>query len=306
MEFRESIAGSPEHGEEQVLECGDLVVELTNDPAKGEVGANFIRASLMEEHWRESGRSSEAARLPVLPARKCRPARCLRKRARVCDNSGCGAALPFRLRKAAPPGGTNMASEGFPVPQTSTTMLKQIAGASGHPRWTEFVAKYRPMLETYMRTTFPTLEADEVVQETFLGIMRALPDYVADPDRSGAFHNYLTGVLRHKALDALRLAERDTENRRRLAEAAPEPSGDANEEEWRRAVCEIALGQLLADPRFGERSKQIFERTALRGEKPQDVADALLVDRSVVDQTKKRMTERLKALIKGLEDADGI
>lgn len=201
-----------------------------------------------------------------------------------------------------------MASEGFPVPQTSTTMLKQIAGASGHPRWTEFVAKYRPMLEGYMHAAFPTLDADEVVQETFLGIMRALPDYVADPDRSGAFHNYLTGVLRHKAVDALRNAERDTENRRRLAETVPDAAGEGNadEEEWRRAVCEIALGQLFADPRFGERSKQIFERTALRGEKPQDVADALLVDRGVVDQTKKRMTERLKALVRGLEDAGGI
>ena len=33
------------------------------------------------------------------------------------------------------------------IPKTSTTMLKQIAGMAEHPRWAEFVAKYRPMLE---------------------------------------------------------------------------------------------------------------------------------------------------------------
>lgn len=37
--------------------------------------------------------------------------------------------------------------ETMAIPKTSTTMLKQIAGMAEHPRWAEFVAKYRPMLE---------------------------------------------------------------------------------------------------------------------------------------------------------------
>ena len=90
-------------------------------------------------------------------------------------------------------------------------MLKQIAGASEHPRWEEFVAKYRPMLEAYARERFPGLEADDLIQETLVGLMKALPDYVAREDRNGAFHNFLTGVLRHKALDALRREDRRAE-----------------------------------------------------------------------------------------------
>ena len=87
------------------------------------------------------------------------------------------------------------------IPTTSTTLLKQIAGTAEHPRWAAFVARYRPMMESYMRERFPGLEADDVIQETLLGVMKALPGYVEREDRKGAFHNFLTGVLRHKAID---------------------------------------------------------------------------------------------------------
>lgn len=189
------------------------------------------------------------------------------------------------------------------IPKTSTTLLKQIAGAAEHPRWEEFVAKYRPAMETYARERFPGVEADDLIQETLLGLMRALPEYVAREDRQGAFHNYLAGVLRHKALDALRRAGR-REEAEALAASAGE--GEASEEEWRKTVYAVALEQLMANPRVGARSKQIFTRTALRGEKPQEVAESLLVSRGLVDLTKRRMTERLRALVERLKDVDGI
>ena len=181
--------------------------------------------------------------------------------------------------------------------------MKQIAGAAEHPRWEEFVARYRPAMEAYARERFPGVEADDLIQETLLGLMRALPDYVAREDRKGAFHNFLTGVLRHKALDALRRA-----GRREEAEALAVASGEGEgaEEEWRKTVYAVALEQLMANPRVGARSKQIFTRTALRGEKPQKVAESLLVSRGVVDLTKRRMTERLRALVERLKDVDGI
>ena len=93
-------------------------------------------------------------------------------------------------------------------PKTSTTLLKQISAAAEHPRWAEFVAKYRPMMESFMRERFPGLEAEDLIQETLLGVMKALPDYVEREDRKGAFHNFLTGILRHKAIDALQRAGR--------------------------------------------------------------------------------------------------
>lgn len=190
------------------------------------------------------------------------------------------------------------------IPKTSTTMLKQIAGAAEHPRWAEFVAKYRPAMEAYARERFPALEADDLIQETLVGLMRALPDYVAQEDRRGAFHNYLTGVLRHKALDALRAEGRRAAAHRAAAERE-EPPDEMPEDEWQRTIYRVALDQLLGDPRLGARAKQIFVRTALHGEKPQEVADALLTTRAVVDQTKYRLTGRLKQIIERLRSVDG-
>ena len=191
-----------------------------------------------------------------------------------------------------------------PPRKTSTTLLKQISAASEHPRWAEFVARYRPMMEGFMRERFPAVDADDVIQETLVALMEALPDYVASAREQGAFHNFLTGVLRHKALDVLR-----TEGRRKRVErkhAASVPTPDEKEAAaWRETVYAAALEQLLADPAVNARHKQMFVRTALAGEKPADVAASLLATRAAVDQAKRRMTERLRDLVERLERVDG-
>jgi RNA polymerase sigma factor (sigma-70 family) len=223
-----------------------------------------------------------------------------RKKDAVMDAQGVG------NERCHPADGEQARGKGEgPVPTTSTTMLKQIAGAAEHPRWEEFVAKYRPMLEAFARGRFPELEADDLIQETLLGVMKALPEYVAREDKKGAFHNFLTGVLRHKALDALR-----REGRRTAAEAKRAPGGTeeggSRGEEWMKTIYAVALEQLMGNPKLGARTKQIFKRTALDGEKPQAVADSLLVSRDVVDQTKRRMMERLRETVERLKHVDGI
>ena len=90
------------------------------------------------------------------------------------------------------------------TPETSTTLLRDLARDSQHARWTEFVARYRPMMEAYMRERFPSVEADDVVQETLIALGRVLPNYRYAPDEKGRFRNYLTGILRNKAMRQLR------------------------------------------------------------------------------------------------------
>ena len=82
------------------------------------------------------------------------------------------------------------------IPETSTTLLRNVTDAE-HPRWPEFVAKYRPMMEAYLQSRFPTLEADDIIQETFAALCGILPSYIYDPDEKGHFRNYLTGILRN-------------------------------------------------------------------------------------------------------------
>jgi DNA-directed RNA polymerase specialized sigma24 family protein len=67
------------------------------------------------------------------------------------------------------------------------------------------------MMEAYLNAHFPTLEADDVIQETFAALCGILPSYIYDPDEKGHFRNYLTGILRDKARRALRNINRQTE-----------------------------------------------------------------------------------------------
>lgn len=58
----------------------------------------------------------------------------------------------------------------------------------------------------------------------------------------------------------------------------------------------------MADPRIQEQTKQIFTRTALNDESPDDVARMFGITRNNVDQIKNRMTAKLRELAKELSD----
>jgi RNA polymerase sigma factor (sigma-70 family) len=192
------------------------------------------------------------------------------------------------------------------IPSTSTTLLRQIGGDARHARWAEFVARYSPACRQYLRRHFPSLEADDILQETFAALAKALPDYRYDPQEKGYFRNYLAGILRNKALMALRKRRRDEEVLADYADMEKSSllggtrSGASAAADWQKSVFEIALQQLMSDPSIHDRTKQIFVRTAIRQESPAAVAAALGVSRNVVDQQKRRTLVKFKALVAAL------
>ena len=192
------------------------------------------------------------------------------------------------------------------IPTTSTTLLRDIARDSRNARWDEFVARYRPMMEAFMHERFPSLEADDIIQETLVALCRVLPDYRYAPDEKGHFRNYLTGILRNKALRVLRNRERDGALRADYADAGGTRSCasaiPAPDQSYREALFELALRQFLADNSITDRTKRIFERTAINGESPEAVAAAFKMTRHAVDQAKSRAMARLREIVKGLED----
>ena len=190
------------------------------------------------------------------------------------------------------------------VPTTSTTLLRQIGGDVRHARWAEFIARYAATCRQYLRRHFPSLEADDILQETFSALAQALPNYHYAPEEKGHFRNYLVGVLRNKALMVLRKQDRDDELLAAIAGklADPQPPHDATTDDWHKSVFEVALRQLMADPAIHDRTKQIFIRTAIRQEPPDAVAQALGVSRNVVDQQKRRTLAKFKALVAALKE----
>ena len=176
-----------------------------------------------------------------------------------------------------------------------------------------------------MRERFPSLEADDIIQETLVALCRVLPSYRYAPDKKGHFHNYLTGILRNKALRVLRNRERDEALRADYADgsnlrgsgtlaasgraAAPRPPSGImadDEQSWREALLEIALQQLLNDESIQSRTRQVFLRVAVNGDSPNDVAAAFGIERNAVDQIKNRMMCRLREFVASLEKAGKI
>ena len=193
------------------------------------------------------------------------------------------------------------------IPETSTTLLRDLAQDSRHARWGEFVARYRPMMETYMHTRFPMVDADDAIQETLIALIKVFPVYHYSPEETGAFHNYLTGILRHRALRMIECESRRLDKELKYQEIEGLSASGGNKDDglsWRESVFEIALQQLLADESINDRTKQVFVRVAVNGEKPESVAESFGIARNAVDQMKARMKERLRELANILMKVD--
>ena len=190
------------------------------------------------------------------------------------------------------------------VPDTSVTLLRNLAASAENARWTEFVTRYRPMMEAYMRERFPTVEADEAIAETLVALVDVFRSYCYEPEETGRFHNYLTGILRHKALRLCKQAERERSLRERVAAEPKASPDDFEEEKYRKALFDIAVRQFFEDESIAPRTKEIFRRTAIKGESPEAVAKSFMMERHAVDQIKSRSIAKLRTLIEALEKAD--
>jgi RNA polymerase sigma factor (sigma-70 family) len=195
------------------------------------------------------------------------------------------------------------------VPLTSIRMLRAIAADRQSLRWNDFFNRYRPMMLAFLARRFPTLagEAEDLVQETLLVLVEKLPDYRYDPGELGSFHNYLTGILRNRALRELARRARSGNTAGDFAHALPDVPSDTagdGEREWRDAVCDIALRQVLSDPTLQERTREVFRRCAVAGESPAAVAEAFGMERNAVDQIKNRLLARMRKIVASLAAAD--
>lgn len=189
------------------------------------------------------------------------------------------------------------------IPDTSTTLLRNVAD-SGHARWAVFYARYRPMMAAYLQERFPSLEGEDIIQDTFVALSKILPNYRYDPEEKGAFHNFLTGVLRNKALHALERRNREKSKTERAQRQQLADGSSEHEQEyldWQKSLFDVALKQLLADETIQDRTKQVFVETAIKGRVIEEVATSFGVTRHAVDCMRSRMVERLRSLVEELK-----
>ena len=186
------------------------------------------------------------------------------------------------------------------APNTSITLLTGLASGTDPARWTEFCLRYEPLMRGFLRQNFPSVDQDDAIQETLIALSKALPNYRYTPDGNGHFRNYLMGIVKHKAMDELRRRESQSRLKSGFANEAaathfPPPSDE--DDDWKREAMETALEQVLADDAISPRTREVFRHVAILHEPPQEVALRFGISRGNVDQIKKRMIDRLAALV---------
>ena len=188
------------------------------------------------------------------------------------------------------------------VPVTSISLLKVLGEDSQSPRWREFLRMYASTIDGFLFKHFPTVDAEDVVQETLRALVEKLPLYEYEPDTKGHFRNYLIGIVRFKAIEQLKRRKREADLRVELEANAQfeweceKQSYSVDLRDWQREAYEAALAQFMADKAISTRDKEIFRRVALQGESPEDVAAIFDIKRNNVDQIKARMVAKLKEL----------
>ncbi len=188
------------------------------------------------------------------------------------------------------------------VPVTSISLLKVLGEDSQSPRWREFLRMYASTIDGFLFKHFPTVDAEDVVQETLRALVEKLPLYEYEPDTKGHFRNYLIGIVRFKAIEQLKRRKREADLRVELEANAQfeweceKQSYSVDLRDWQREAYEAALAQFMADKAISTRDKEIFRRVALQGESPETVAAIFDIKRNNVDQIKARMVAKLKEL----------
>ena len=186
------------------------------------------------------------------------------------------------------------------APVTSITLLKSLASGTDNARWAEFFRIYEQPMRSFLSARFPSVDADDAIQETMVALMRRMPDYHYTPDSNGHFHNYLTGILKHKAEDALRREARESGKRDKLKERGAADAPREDPDYWKLAAMNAALEQLLSDESVNARAREVFRHVALMHEPPAEVAAAFGISRTNVDQIKRRMVQRLSILVSSM------
>ena len=186
----------------------------------------------------------------------------------------------------------------FPV--TSPTLLNAISADPQSPRWNDFARLYEPVVRRYLtreRMNFRVLseaDRDDLVQETFVAVMRALPSFRYDRDK-GLFRGYLKTVVRRMVI----------RHQRNLNAHVPVPVEDAGENEAapdttdadRELMVEIwtlALARVLSRKDVSPNTKAVFRRHVLDNQTVDVVAAEFRMKPNAVYQVKDRVLRAVR------------
>lgn len=210
-----------------------------------------------------------------------------------------------------------------PQLQTRSSLLDRLKAGDDSRSWEDFYRTYGGLIRVFAQKAGLTAdEAEEVVQETAIGVARHLPEFTYDP-KVCRFRTWLLNLTRWRIQDQIRrrrsadkllgrpslddvsgpaLSSDDTK-RTATVERVPDPSIPGFGAEWDAAwesnlyarALEIVRG------RIDERQFQIFDLYVTKNWPPEDVACTLGISVARVYLAKHRISAALTKETRRLE-----
>ena len=194
-------------------------------------------------------------------------------------------------------------------PQTRKTLIEKLDNWSDWSSWDEFYRTYSNFVFHVARKSgLSDDEANDVVQETFIGVAKNLQKKKFDTSQ-GSFKSFLLNQARWRILDQFRRRKKQQEREANIhgdfeeddRRTAPidrlgDPKGQELEKlwdkEWQNQVMELALRRVRS--MVSPRQFQIFSCYVLKGWSPERVKEELGVNAAQVYLAKHRVGRLLK------------
>src|SRR6478736_2949631 len=188
----------------------------------------------------------------------------------------------------------------YESPSTRASLLIRLRDPGDERAWGEFLEIYGPLVHGLARRRgLQEADAEDLAQEVFRIVSRAIERYDPDPDR-GSFRGWLSRIARNLIINLLAARRRQPQGSgdtdvHRLLEARPDPAGEDSvcfEAEYRRRLIAWAAGRIRDE--FSEPAWQAFWQAGVEGRPPKEVAQALGMTVGTVYQYKSRAVVRIR------------
>ena len=194
-----------------------------------------------------------------------------------------------------------------PVPETRNSLILRLPNKGDIEAWDQFVSVYEPLVYRLARAKgFQDADAQEIVQEVFVAVSRAVERWEPDPAR-GRFRDWLFRIARNLMINFLTrrkhlpIGSGDSEIAE-LLENHIDPSCEESvtfDLQYRREVFRWAAEQVRDQVK--ERTWSAFWKTSVDGRAIAEVAGDLGMSVGAVHIARSRVLGRLRETVKTLE-----
>jgi len=198
---------------------------------------------------------------------------------------------------------------------TRRSLLERLRDLDDQPSWREFFDTYWKLIYgAAIRAGLSDQEAEDVLQETVIGVARKMPEFKYDP-AACSFKGWLMHVTRCRIADRFRrrrpqnvpLAVPRADTTAESTLDLPDPAADVLDgiwnEEWQKNIVDVAMERIRS--RVNPEHYQIFHLHAVKGLGVQDVAKLTGASLAKVYVTYHRIAKLVKQEVHRLESTNG-